>query len=246
MICSNCGKEIMEGATYCLECGASIDEPVVLKDLKPKNVEEAKASGTIKEKKNIIETMKDDFNQCKNYKGPFFDLSGYIKAIGSETSVLIGLLASILVYMAPFFSWIWNEHFKVRKSANLFEMAGKNAELSINSGILIVMGVLIILSAIDMLAFSGCKHIGPLKAFEKNYIIKALPIVLTLLFFIIIVNNNKYEAALEFIKNQEETADKLGAGANYSGGMGVGPILLVAGQVLYAVSLFMDYTKRKN
>ena len=54
MICSNCGKEIMDGATYCLECGASIDEPVVLKDLKPKNVEEAKASGTIKEKKNFI------------------------------------------------------------------------------------------------------------------------------------------------------------------------------------------------
>ncbi len=246
MICSNCGKEIMDGATYCLECGASIDEPVVLKDLKPKNVEAAKASGTIKEKKNIIETMKDDFEQCKNYKGPFFDLSGYIKAVGRETSVLIGLLASIVVYMSPFLNWIWYEHFKVKKAANLFELGGKNAELSINSGIIIVMAILIMLSAIDMLAFSGCKYVGPLKAFDNNYIIKALPIVLSLIFLFIILSNNKYEEALEFIKNQDKTAEIFGAGTNYSGGKGIGPIVLLSGQVLYAVSLFMDYTKRKK
>ncbi|MBE5953318.1 MAG: zinc ribbon domain-containing protein [Lachnospiraceae bacterium] len=246
MNCSNCGKEIMEGATYCLECGASIDEPVVLKDLKPKNVEEAKASGTIKEKKNFIETMKDDFAKCMSYKGPKFDFSGYIKSIGTETNVLIGLLAAILVYMAPFFSWIWSEHFRVKKTSNLFELGGKNGEFSVNSGILIFMGILIMLCAIDMLAFSGCKYIGPLKAFEKNYVIKALPIVLSLIFFIIVINNNKYDAALEFIKNQEETAQKLGSGTNYAGGMGVGPILLISGQVLYVVSLFMDYTKREK
>ncbi len=222
MICSNCGKEIMDGATYCLECGASIDEPVVLKEVKPKKVEEKKP------------------------KAPEYDLSGYIKALGNETHVLLGLLAAILVYMAPFFSWIWNEHFNVRKSANLFELGGKNAELSVNSGILIFMGVLIVLCAVDMLAFSGCRYIGPLRAFEKNYIIRALPIVLSLIFFIIVINNNKYDTALEFIKKQEATAEKLGASANYSGGMGVGPIMLISGQVIYAVSLFMDYSKRKK
>ncbi len=246
MICSNCGKEIMEGATYCLECGASIDEPVVLKDLKPKNLEEAKASGSIKEKKNIVEAMKDDFRQCKNYKGPLFDVSGYIKSIGTETSVLVGLLASILVYMAPFFSWIWYEHFKVRKTGNLFELGGKNADLSVGSGILIVLAILIMLCAIDMLAFTGCKYIGPLKAFDNNYVIKAIPIVISLLWLLIIMKNNNYNAALDVIENQEKVAETLGVSANYSGGRGVGPILLVSGQVLYAVSLFMDYTKRKK
>ena len=246
MICSNCGKEIMDGATYCLECGASIDEPVVLKDLKPRNVEEAKASGTIKEKKNFIEAMKDDFRQCRNYNGPFFDISGYIKAVGRETSVLIGLLASIVVYMSPFMNWIWYEHFKVKKAANLFELGGKGTPLSVNSGMIIFMAILIMLCALDMLAFSGCKYIGPLKAFDNNYIIKVLPIVLSVIFLLIVLNNNKYESALEFIKDQDKTADIFGAGQNYSGGMGIGPVVLVTGQVLYAVSLFMDYTKRKK
>lgn len=246
MICSNCGKEIMDGATYCLECGASIDEPVVLKDLKPKNVEEAKASGTIKEKKNFIEMMKDDFRQCSNYKGPIFNLSGYIKAVGRETSVLLGLLASIVVYMSPFLNWIWYEHFKVKKAANLFEIGGKGNPLSVNSGMIIFMAILIMLCALDMLAFSGCNYIGPLKAFEKNYVIKVLPIVLSVIFLVIILKNNEYEAALAFIKEQDKTAEIFGAGNNYSGGIGIGPVALVIGQVLYAISLFMDYTKRKQ
>ena len=236
----------MEGATYCLECGASIDEPVVLSDIKPKNVEEALAGGKIKEKKNLVEDFKDSFRNCKNYKGPFLDFSGYVKSLGADTPVLLGLISAILVYLAPFFSWLWKEHFEVKDSANLFELGGKHAELALHSGLLIFMAVLIMLSAIDMLAFSGCKYVGPLKAFENNYIIRILPAILTLIFFLIIVKSKDYSGALDFINNQEAKAEDLGSGFNYAGGMGIGVYMLITGEIIYAVSVFMNYTKRNK
>lgn len=246
MTCSNCGKEIMEGATYCLECGAAIDEPVVLSDIKPKNMEKALAEGKIKEKKSIVETFKSDLEKSRNYKGTLLDFSGYVKSLGSDTAALLGFLAAVLMYLAPFFSWLWNEHFKVKKTGNLFELGGKNAELALHSGIFIFMAILIMLSAIDMLAFSGCKYVGPLKAFEKNYIVRALPVVLSLIFFLIVINSKDFKTALDFIQKQEETAERLGAGFNYSGGIGVGPVMLIASEVLYVLSLFMDFAKRKK
>ena len=242
MICSNCGKEIMEGATYCLECGAPIEEPVVLSELKPKNMEEAAAGGIIKEKGNI----KNSINTTMAYEGPFLDFSGYVKSLGNNTSALVGLLAMVLVYLSPFFSWMWTEHFEVKKSANLFEIGGKNGDFAVGSGILIVMAILIMLSAIDMLAFSGCRYVGPIKGFEKNYVVRALPIVLTIIFFFVIINNNNYEMALESIKNQEESTKLLGSAVNFSGGMGVGPIMLIVGIVLYGISILLDYAKGKK
>ncbi len=238
MICSNCGKEIMEGATYCLECGAPIDEPVVLSELKPKNMEEAMAAGELKEKKSTKEKLQ--------YDGPFLDFSGYVKSLGTNTSALIGLLAAILVYLAPFFTWMWTEHFEVKKSANLLELGGKSADLALSAGVLTAMAILIMLSALDMLVFSGCRYIGPLKSFEKNYIVRALPVVLTIIFFIVIISNNSYEQALESIKVQKETTAKLGSAINFAGGMGAGPIMLIAGQVLYAVSVLIDFAKRNK
>lgn len=227
MICSNCGKEIPDGASYCLDCGASCDEPVVISATKAK---EAAAASKAKGKS----------------EGPIFDLSGYVKALGADTSVLIGVLAAVLVYLAPFFSWIKKVHFDVKVTGNLFELGGKNSEMSVNSGIIIFFAILILLSAIDMLAFTGCKYIGPLKKFDKNYIIRALPILTTTLFFFLVINVEKYKTALNVLKEQEATAENLGASFNFSGGMGVGPVMLVAGVVLYAVSVALSYAKRNN
>lgn len=246
MICSNCGKEIMDGATYCLECGAPIDEPVVLKDVKPKNMEEALAGGEIIEKGNLVEDFKNSFRNAKNYQGPFLNFSGYVKSLGSDTPMLLGLISAILVYLSPFFSWLWKEHFEVRDSANLFELGGKHAELALHSGLLIAMAVLIMLSAIDMLVFSGCKYIGPLKAFEKNYIIRILPAVLALIFLLVVLKSKDYSGALEFINNQEAKAEDLGTGFNFSGGMGLGVYMLILGDVLYVTSVLMSYMKRNK
>ncbi len=227
MICSNCGKEIADGASYCLECGASVDEPVVISASQAKEaVAASKSNG--------------------KYEGPLLDLSGYVKSLGADTSALLGLLAAVLVYLAPFFSWIKKVHFDVKVTGNLFEVGGKNSEMSVNSGLIILMAILILLSAIDMLVFSGCKHIGPLKSFEKNYIVRALPILTTTVFFFIVINVEKYKTALEVLREQEATAEKLGAGFNFSGGMGIGPVMLIAGVVIYAVSVLLCYTKRKN
>jgi len=177
-------------------------------------------------------------------EGPLFDLSGYVKGLGADTSILLGLLASVLVYLSPFFSWMGYKHFDVKKSANLFELGGKNAELAVGEGIIIFMAILIMLSALDMLAFSGCKYIGPLKKFENNYLLKAVPIVLTVVFMFIIINCNKYEIALGFIRKQEETAKNLGVAFNYSESIRVGMIMLILGQVIYGVTLLLDIFKR--
>ncbi len=225
MICNNCGKEIQDGATYCLECGASVDEPVVIKDIKAKSVNNDAV---------IIE------------KPAFFDYSGYVKSLGTNPAMLIGLLAGILVYLSTFFSWIWISQWGEKTSRNLFELGGKNGDMAVDEKVIILMAVLIILSSIDMIAFSACEYIGPLKMFEKQYLIRALPILLTLIFFIVVVNNKDYNFLLDSIKNQETSHVELGDGYNFSGGMGAGPIMLVVGLVLYGASVFMEYMRGKN
>lgn len=232
MICSNCGKEIKDGASYCLECGASIDEPVVLSDVSAKNVDGTSKSGQAKGK--------------AKYDGPFLDFSGYVKSLGNDTSVLVGLLAAILVYLSPFFTWMWIEHFGVKKSANLFELGAKNGEMAINAGILTVMAILLMLSALDMLAFSGCKYVGPLKSFENNYLVRILPVIMTVIFLIIILNCDNYVLKLDSIVAQREKTAQLGSELNFDGGKGVGIVLLIAGQVLYTISVLIDYVKRKK
>lgn len=228
MICSNCGKEIEDEASYCLECGASVDEPVVIST---KQAREAIASAS-------------KYNT--SYEGPFIDFSGYVKSLGTDTSALIGLLATVLVYLAPFFSWLWKEQFGARDTGNLFELGGKNSVMSLNSGIIIVMAVLILLSAIDMLAFSGCKYIGPLKVFEQNYVVRALPAVTTTIFLVVVINVEKYKTTLSFIKEQVEIAEELGSGFSFTGGMGVGPIMLIIGIILYGLSVMLSYMKNKQ
>lgn len=231
MICSNCNKEIEDGSTYCVECGAPIDEPVVIKDIKTKASTSKKSQGKLKD---VIQ-----------YDGPFIDFSGYVKSLGNNTAALIGLLGAILVYLAPFFSWLWQHFWDNKISANLFALGGKNDPMSLREGVLIVMAVLIILSALDMLAFSGCRYIGPLKAFEKNYIVRALPIVLTIIFLVIIMKNDAYQMAMDSIESQIQSAQNFGAGSNVDGGIGVGPVMLIAGQILYGVSICLDAFKRK-
>ncbi len=234
MICSNCGKEIHEGASYCLECGASIDEPVVIKDIK-----------TNVASKNIGDEGQNDEARIIE-KSKLFDYSGYVSSLGKNPAMLIGLLAGILVYLSTFFSWIWISQWGEKTSRNLFELGGKNGDMAVDEKIIIVMAVLIILSSIDMIAFSACEHIGPLKMFEKQYLLRALPIVLTLIFFIIIVNNKDYSFLLESIKNQEASHVELGENYDFSGGMGAGPVMLILGQVLYGASVYMEYLRGKN
>lgn len=231
MICSNCGKEIKEGATYCLECGADIETPIVITELNTKTVGDASDS---KEKNGIIE------------KGSFFDFSGYVKSLGTSTSALVALFGAILVYLSSFYSWAWIEQWGEKTSSNLFELGGKNGDMALNQGVLIAMAVLIILSAIDMLAFSASKYIEPLKLFQNNYLVRALPIVLTVIFFVIILENNSYSHYIDSIKLQEEAGVNLGEGYNFAGGRGLGPIMLIMGQVLYGVSIFLDYAKRNK
>ncbi len=228
MTCSNCGKEINDGAAYCLECGAPIDEPVVLSEIKKAPDKRKVAAKTTNQKT----------------EGSLFDLSGYVKGLGADTSILLGLLASVLVYLSPFFSWMGYKHFDVKKSGNLFELGGKNAELAVGEGIIIFMAILIMLSALDMLAFSGCKYISPLKKFENNYLLKAVPIVLTIIFMMVIIKCDRYELALNNIRSQAEIAKDLGGSFSYTESLRVGMIMLISGQVIYGVTVLLDIFKR--
>lgn len=231
MTCSNCGKEIKEGASYCLECGADIEAPVVLKEIKTKV-----AGGD----------DNSDGNESPQILDKFFDFSKYVKELGSNTSTLVALFGAILVYLSSFYSWMWIEQNGEKISSNLFELGGKNADIAFAEKILIVMAVLIMLSAIDMIAFSACSCIRPLVMFKDNYFVRALPIILTVFFFAIIMGNNDYSHYIESINIQEEAIVGVQNASSFSGGRGVGPIMLIVGQVLYGISIFLDYTKRNK
>lgn len=241
MVCSNCNCEIKEGATYCLECGAPMDEPVVISSVKTKNVEkDANTEGSTKNKskKGILQ-----------YEGKFFDFGEYVKALGSSPSILLGLIAALMVYVGPFLTWIWQKQHEIENSANLFDMGGSKVEVcyfALNDKTITLIAILIVLSSIDMLAFSACKYIGPLKGFETNYIVRGIPVIIVGVLLLIILGRDSYGLALENMEAQIELAEQFNKGSNYSGGKGSGPIILVVGMVLYAISVFLDYTKREK
>lgn len=238
MVCSNCNCEIEDGATYCLECGAPIDEPVVISSVKTKKVEkDANTQGS---------TEKQSKKGIFQYEGKFFDFGGYVKALGSSPSILIGLLAALMVYVAPFLTWIWKKQFEMEYSGNLFDMGGSKGDMALDDKTITLIAILIVLSSIDMLAFSACRYIGPLKSFENNYIVRGIPVIIVGVLLLIVLGRDSYGLALENMEAQIELAEQFNQGSNFSGGKGSGPIILAAGVVLYAISVFLDYVKREK
>lgn len=224
MVCSNCGKELPEGATYCLECGEPIEEPIVLKATK---IEE-KAGPRLKA------------------DGPFINFSGYVASLKSDTSCFLALLGALLTYLAPFMSWGWRRLFETKESGNLFDFGSKNATMTLGKSIFLVFAILVVLNGVCMLVISARENIRPIRPHADNVILWLVPIVLGVLVFILIIRNETYRQLLNGIENQIDLAKHLGNAKNIDGGRGFGPIFYLGGLALYTLSVLVGFAGRKK
>lgn len=226
MQCNNCGKEIKEGMDYCMECGAPIEEPAVITLTK----ENLKATKNKEEPAAVT--------------GPFFDLSGFVHSLKTSISMLLAFIGAILLYLSSFSTWLWDELFEQKKSANIFDMGNKSGEMYIGKSIFLVWGIIILITGLLMLIMSADSYIRPLKSIGnsevKRTILKCIPIIISIIIFMLIWKNNLYEQAYNNIKNQIDFAKSIGSNSNYTGGRGVGPILYICGVALYSLSVLFE------
>lgn len=225
MQCNNCGKEIKEGMDYCMECGAPIEEPAVITLTK----EDLKAT------KNKAEPVA--------VTGPFFDLSGFINGLKSSMSMLLAFVGAILLYLSSFSTWLWDKLFEQKKSANIFDLGNKSSEMYIGKSSFLILGIIILITGLLMLIISAGSYIRPLRSIGssegKRIILKCIPLIISIVVFILIWKNNLYEQAYNNINNHIDYAKNLGS-SNYTGGRGAGPVLYICGVALYAISVLFE------
>ena len=99
MVCRECGKEIADGLDYCTECGAPVEEPIVIKmskddikkankDLDKKTKEQRKSTNKDGKGKNVIGA----YDESEDYEGECINLVGYGKSLGSNINNLLALI----------------------------------------------------------------------------------------------------------------------------------------------------------
>ncbi len=212
MVCKGCGREIEDGREYCDICaGLEADTEVVRitrDDLKKMNRKEPRLKP----------------------EGPLLNLEGYAHSLKGNFTNIQALLGAVLLYLAPFCSWMKREEQNVVLRGSLFDVGGRNAELAVRRNALIVCGVIMLLMAVFMLVFSARENIRPLRPYADFYILRLVPVVPGIAAYIFVVNNSAYREALAI-----------------SGTVtGVGNILCLAGLILYALSVVFDRFREKS
>lgn len=225
MLCENCGKEVPEGNEYCMDCGAPLVEPVVIK---------------------VTKIVKDDKPAKEEPQGAFIDISGYTKSIGNNINNFLALIGAVILYLSIFMTWLWDKLWDTKKAGNLFDLGGKNGDMTLAKPIMIVFAILGLITGISMLIMSARNNIRPLKPYANNYIIRFIPVIVGIVIFILIMRNKEYIDACAIIDKGIKNAKMFGASDKYDGGKGIGPILYLSGLALYALSVFIDFMNRKE
>lgn len=235
MVCSNCGKEIKEGVDYCMECGAPLEEPKVIKltkeDIKKANRPVRKDAPR---DKDIVMDV------------PFFDFKGYISNSKNDISIFASLIGALLLYVSSFSPWCWIKLFDNKSSGTLFDLGIKSSEVYLSKKFLI-LAICVFLVGIFMICMSASEYIRPL-ANITDYTVKnilfVLPIVLACILLFLIMKDKDYSSFIKYIEGQVKLAKNLGS-TNYSGGRGLGPVFYVVGVVFYSVSAIFNIRKGK-
>lgn len=225
MVCSNCGKELADGATYCDNCGADVESPVVLKATK-------------------VELPKEPRLKAE---GPFINIKGFAVDVKNETSVMLGLIGAIVFYMAPFFSWLWQRAQEEKITASLFDLGSKSHEFGTSNMLLVICAVLSLLVGIYMLAMAASENIRPLRPYADNMLIRFIPVILAVIIFVLIMTCAPYKSLYSDLMVNVERAKTMGISDKFNGGRGIGPLVYIVGTVLYAISaLFHQMKIKKN
>lgn len=238
MVCSNCGKEVRENATFCEECGAPLEEPVVIKMTK----EDIK--GATKNAKSSTLNGQTDKVAPRQWVGPAIDLPGYVNDIKTNVSSLLALIGALLMYLSPFFSWLWRKHGEAKSTANLFDLSRKVGDLSLDSKLLFVIALLVILTGLAMMVASAAKHLKFMQPYLDNKYIFMIPAIIGLVILILIFANSKYEQAYDIIMKQVEKSSS-NVNMKFSGGRGFGPILYIGGLISYFASLVINMSNKR-
>lgn len=239
MVCNNCGKDIPEGNDYCLECGAPLDEPVVIKVTKDD-------IRKVNKKDKETKTVKVAEDADKETQGAFINIAGYLKSLTNNIGNMLALIGAVLLYLSPFMTWLWEKLWDTRSSGNLFDLGSKNGEMALGKPIITVFAIMVLLTGLAMLALSARENIRPLKPYADNYLVRFIPVLAGVIIFVLIIRNGNYVNAVENIDRGIEYAKQFGVSQNYKGGSGIGPALYIGGLVLYAASVFMDMIGRKK
>ncbi|MDD6326984.1 MAG: hypothetical protein PUA62_00840 [Lachnospiraceae bacterium] len=144
MVCKQCGKEILEGKSFCDECLLTLEqenEVVVLSK----------------------ETIKKNMKKASRNKA-VVDLTGYVKALTNERLRIVMLVGAILTYLSPFLSWMKSDFNYINEmgkkhSASLFEIGGDTAVLSLSQRVITWSAILLMIAGFMMLVRSAKDHI---------------------------------------------------------------------------------------
>lgn len=164
MVCKHCGATIEENMDYCMACGESVEEQIIIKSVKelPKEAQ------------------------------PALDFSGYVKSLVKEPYNSIALIGAICLYLSPFFAWVSKTFYDNKTTGDLFDIAAKNGDFGIDKGILSLYGTLILVAGVMMLLMSARDYIKFLKPVSENIIVRLVPSVLAIIVFVLILGNNDY------------------------------------------------------
>ncbi|MBR4513957.1 MAG: zinc ribbon domain-containing protein [Lachnospiraceae bacterium] len=229
MICKNCGKEVPDTEQYCPECSAPLIEPVV--------ISKAAAEKSLEKKKEDAEIL-----------GPAFDFSGYINRLAGTPAAVLSLLGALLVYLAPFFRWIYISGNEFYEKANLFDV-GKNAEkagkdiLALGQAEIGRIAVFILVTAVAMLVFSAYRDIRSLKDNKLMPFIAFVPVIALVILLVLALRNDRFYSAIRQLSAQAKGSPDL------KGGLGIGFYMYIGGGVCYlaaCVLSLMEYLKNKG
>lgn len=204
MVCKECGKEIPEGRMYCDEC---------LGDMEAQDTEVY-----------TISRMDVYRNKTMHTK---LNLTGYVKALPKKNMRLIMLFGAIMTYLAPFIAWVsCNQMFenveKTHNTANLFELGGKSHLLALESGSVIIVALVLMVSGILMFLCST-KGYTPVGDYFESRIAKFLPVVLTV-----------FAIAKFFLTKRVRNAFKVYLKPSF------GILICIIGLVLYSVAVIAE------
>ena len=254
MVCKECGKEFDDSLDYCPECGAPANSPVVVSmtkgDIKKagKNFEKKERDMQKVNRARANAQAKIDAKTA-SYEGPVVNLVGYVKSLFNNSANLIAFMGAILVYLAPFFAWIWYEIQDKKIKADLFFMSGDvidkySTDIKLNQPILFAAAVIILVVGFLMLLMSARAYIKPLWNFRYNYLVRFIPVIVGVADFLLIYFNKVFQAKLDEIKLLVDSAKKFGMSGACKGGIGLGALLFLIGIGLYIISIVIDYLKK--
>lgn len=207
MKCKVCGKEIAEDKEYCEECEEIIPDS------------------------EVIRVTRDDLKKLKKKEprlkaeGPFIDIEGYVKSLIKDYSNILALVGAVLMYLSPYCCWLKITAEKTIKGS-LFDISGKYIDeiIALKQPELVVSCILLIISGIIMLILSARENIRLLRPYSDNYILRCVPVFLSIIAGGIVLLNSEYRNVLKYSSVES----------------GAGKTMCILGIIIYVLSLIMS------